>query len=330
MRAVLERGVDTSEWGALLAADSHSTFYHEPVWLECLDRAYPYFHPLCLFERDDAGRVLGGLPAIRSVRAGLTQLFSLPYGTYGHPLTASLDPLERREVRRALIASWGRLAREPRVVRAHLVLFDSAEGDDALPATWRQAEETQRLDLGGGFDQVWKRYDGDKRTDCRKAEREGVTAEDETGMAGVSILETLYRRQAGGWSNHTAFPPRLLHELAERAPDNVRVWVARREKTPLAAQMVFHHKRSASTWLSVSVPDARRLGAGNLLYNAVIEDACRRGHDTFNLGDSRGHALLRNYKAGFGAVSCSYSSCLYEPAWFRPLHRFQYRLRGIR
>lgn len=330
MRVSRERSVDSGDWDRLVAGDPASSFYHERAWMDALVEAYRYYHPLYLVARDDAGRLLGAIPAIRSVRAGLTQLLSLPYGTYGDPLVTGSDVAEQAAVRDFLLSGWLREARRPGTVRAHLVLYHPPVAG-SLPAGLRRDEATHLLDLSVGFDPLWNSYfQGDKRTECRKAEREGVVVRDVTGADGAATLESLYRRQAEQWTNHTPFPPGFLARLVERDPQNVRVWVAAREGTPLAAQLVLHHKREATTWLASSAPEARRFGAGTFLYRAVIEEACARGHTSFNLGGSQGNPDLEAYKSGFGTSLRSYASFLHEPGWFRPLHRLNYRLRGIR
>jgi hypothetical protein len=331
MRVTLEASVSATDWNDLLSADHSSTFFHELAWIGSLDAAYSYYQPFHFVAQDDAGRLLGGLPAIRSVRSGLVQLFSLPYGTYGHPLSSGFDDGQRLGVRNALIEGFVRAAREPRVVRAQLVLFDSDRPLEGYPPpAWRRTEETHIVDLTPDFEGVWAKFEGDKRTSCRKAEHAGVVFEDATTHAGASVLEQLYRVQAREWTDHTPVPGRLLHELLDRAPDQVRIGIARLDGTPLAAQLVLYHKTSAVNWLTCSAPEGRQHAAATFLYKIAMEDAVRRGCTTFDLGGSGTREALRRYKSGFGSRVRPYSSYLHESAWFRPLHRLQYRLRGIR
>jgi hypothetical protein len=331
MRVTPETAVSATEWNDLLSADPSSTFFHELAWIGSLDAAYPYYQPLHFIARDDAGRLLGGLPAIRSVRSGLVQLFSLPYGTYGHPLCRVSDEGERLRVRNALIEAFVRAAREPRVVRAQLVLFDTHEPLDGYPPpAWRRAEETHIVDLAPDFEAVWAKFEGDKRTSSRKAAHAGVVFEDATTHAGANVLEQLYHVQAREWTDHTPVPGRLLHELVDRAPDQVTIGIGRLDGSPLAAQLVLYHKQSAVNWLTCSTPEGRQHGAATFLYKVATEEAVRRGCTTFDLGGSGGREALSRYKSGFGSRVRPYSSYLHESAWFRPLHRIQYRLRGIR
>lgn len=342
MKITLESRVDPNAWAELTAADPSASFFHEPVWVDCLAASFPHFRRAYFLARDDAGSLVGGIPAIRSVRFGLTQLFSLPYGTYGTPLVRAATPDEAGRVRRALVRRWVEETRRPGLVRAHLVPFGAAMPEPpgplppggefgGMPAGWRRMERTHLVDLTVGWEALWSgQFDGDKRTEARKAQRLGVSVRREPGPAVADVIEGLYRRQSGAWRDHTPFPPGFLHRLVEAAPDRVAVWVARHEARPVAAEMVFHHRDTATVWLTCGETAARRLGAGNLIYSEIMEDACRRGLATFNLGGSRGRASIEAFKEAFGSRPVEYATWLYEAAWFRPLHRLQYRLRGIR
>ena len=333
LRITLEAYVD-SGWEELVAADGNSSFFHQAIWLEVLAGAYPYYHPSYFLALDDAGRLLGGLPAVRSVRFGLTQLLSLPYGAYGAPLARADSRVERDSIRAALLERWLQEMRRPGVVRAHLVLFTPPGGETIrleIPGRETVVERTHLADLRAGFESLWSSgFEGDKRTDSRKAERLGVVVIKESGSSAAQVMEDLYRDQAAEWTDHTPFPPGLFHSLLERAPNSVLVWVARFEGKPVAAHLVLYHKQMASTWIGVAQPDARRLGAGNYIYKVMIEDAADRGLAFFNLGGSRGRPALESFKAGLGGVPREYQTYLHEAAWFKPAHRLLYKLRGLR
>lgn len=338
MRIDLERSIDSAEWAGLLAADPGASFYHEEAWRDGLLAAHRYFQPLYCVARDGAGRLLGALPAVCSVRAGLRQLLSLPFGTYATPLAGSPDPGERREVLRGLVRAWAREADRAGTVRAHLVLFEPGRAGQAAPAEWAaelprsgwRRESTHLLDLSPGFETLWRRFDGDKRTSCRRAERAGIAVADETTAGGAVVLAGLYGRQCALWRDHSPMPPRLFHDLVERDAEHVRIWVARQEGRAVCAEMVFHFRGTTTTWLKCGTAESRASRAGFLLYKAVIQDACARGHRTFNWGANRGSAVLDRFKEGFGTSTLSYWSCLHEADWFRPWHRLFYRVRGLR
>lgn len=331
----------------LIADDPAATFFHSAAFTGALLEAWPYYRLEWLLARDGAaadggaaardGAVapgmasapVGALPIIAARRFGIVQLFSLPYGTYGGPLAAGPDEAARAPIRAALLAAWVRRARAFGVGRAELVLapVPGAESSEVAGATHR---ETRRVDLSVGFDRLWSTVlDGDVRTSCRKAEKSGVTVRSGRSDDDVDLLDRLYRTQASGWRNHTPFPGAFLPALARRAGEAFEVWVAEREGTPLAAQLLLHHGPTTVSWLAPNTPEARRWGAPTLLYVRLMEALAARGVRVLDLGGSPGHRALDEFKAGLGGRTAPYEVLRIEASWFRPLHRLQYRLRGI-
>jgi CelD/BcsL family acetyltransferase involved in cellulose biosynthesis len=330
LKVVLERDVGEAAWSGLVAADPDSSFYHDPVWLRSLQKVYPSFQSLYFLALDPAGRLLGGLPAVRIVKAGLTQLLSLPFGTYGTPLVASGSAADPTEVRAALVDGWFREASRAGVVRAHLIPFQPHGPNPVhlrIPPEWRIMERTHLVPLSDGFETIWfKRYDKENRTASRKAVKLGVVVSREEN--GVEILEALYRRQNREWTGHIPYRYGLLQSLVELCGDRVQVWVARQGERPVFAVMAFYHKDTVTPWVSGSTPDARAVCAGNLIHKVLIEDACSRGFSTYNFGGSGGIPGLEAFKVAFGGVPVDYTSYFRESPWFGRLRLLSHRLRG--
>jgi lipid II:glycine glycyltransferase (peptidoglycan interpeptide bridge formation enzyme) len=198
-----------------------------------------------------------------------------------------------------------------------------------LGAERTRAETTHLLDLSVGFERLWSEtFGGNVRTACRKAERLGVRVARESG--GIEEIARLYRGQVDDWRNHTPFPPALFRSLVERGGDSVEGWVARREGEVVAGKLMLLHGDHAHSWVAVNRPEAKRLRASPLLHCRIMEDLCGRGIRWYNFGSSRGAPGVESFKEGLGGTSYPYATCLREAGWFRPLHRLQYRARGIR
>jgi CelD/BcsL family acetyltransferase involved in cellulose biosynthesis len=328
----IQPAVDSQAWSAILASDPNASFFHTPAWEAALLAAYPYFRPAWFVAADAGGNLTGALPCLESVRAGLVQRLSLPYGTYATPLAAGTTADERNAARAALLDAWWRGTGGPRIVRANLTLFVSPEGE-ALP-DWNgtetaTTEHTHLVDLSRGFEHLWSEVcRRDARANCRKAEEHGVTATREPD--GVDVIDRLYREQAASWKDHTPFPPGLFQSLRTAAGNGVEGWIARHEGRPVAGQLLLLHRDTAFSWVTANRPEARPLRATTLLGRAIMEDLCRRGIRWFNFGGSRHAPGLEEFKRGLGGRPHAYVSCMREAAWFRPIHRLQYRVRGIR
>jgi CelD/BcsL family acetyltransferase involved in cellulose biosynthesis len=328
----IQPAVDPVAYSAILAADPNASFFHTPAWYEALLAAYPYYRPAWFVATGADGTMTGALPCLESVRAGLVQRLSLPYGTYATPLAAGASPSERGAVRAALLDAWWRGTGGPRIVRSNLTLFVPPDGE-AMPdwpgAKASTTEHTHLVDLSPGFDRLWSEVvRRDARNNCGKAEEQGVTAAREARA--IDDIDLLYREQAASWRSHTPFPPGFLQTLRETAGDAVEGWVARREGRVVAAQLLFLHRDTAFGWVAANRPEARQLRAATLLNRVFMEDLCRRGLRWLNLGGSRHAAGIEEFKRGLGGQPHAYTACTREAAWFRPLHRLQYRMRGIR
>jgi len=338
LKVSFEEAVDEAAWSRLVQADPAATPFHDPAWIRAWCRAYPGFRPGWLLARSPEGTAAGGLPVVRSTRAGLTQLLSLPYGAYGGPVAAANAEPDRAAVREVLLRAWAAEARKPGVVRAHLALYGwAASTGDAgpavpaeIPAAWRGVERTRVLDLNPDFERVWtEAFEGRVRTAWRQAEKLGVEVAREEGGAAAREAERLYRSQAEAWSRHTPVPPSLFLHLAEADPELVEFWTARHAGRVVSVQIVVHRGGRAVLWASLNTPEARELRAGVLATGTCIRAACLRGDRTFDFGSSRDMPSIDAFKASFGGTERSYPTLLHEAGWFRPLHRLYYRIRGV-
>jgi CelD/BcsL family acetyltransferase involved in cellulose biosynthesis len=331
LKVVLERDVDPAGWNSLVAADPDASFFHDPVWIQSLARVYTSFRPLYFLARDDSGRLLGGLPAVRSSRAGLTQLLSLPFGSYGTPLVAPGSAAQAGQVRAALLDRWFAEARRPGVVRAHLTPFQAEAPNPVhlrFPPSWRRNERTHLIPLREGFEAIWfHRYDKENRTASRKAVKLGVIVAREPGEPGARIIEELYRRQHPEWTGHIPYRYGLFRSLVETCGDRVEVWVARQADRPVFAVMTFYHRDTVMPWLSGNTADARALCAGNLVHKVMIEDAASRGFATYNFGGSGGVPGIEAFKVAFGGIPVDYTSYFKESPWFGRVRKLSHRFR---
>ena len=221
------------------------------------------------------------------------------------------------------------------MVRAHATLFappgfPSIRTPDDWPVSDGTGETTQLLDLSPGFPKIWNElFDGGIRRSCAKTERDGVTIHSDTEPGSVAALDRLYRAQAESWTNHTPFPEHFLSEVVQRLPGAASIWRAVHEGETIAAHLVLFDRTVGWSWISPNTPEGKRLRAPTLLYRHIIEDMVRRGLQWFNFGGSRGNVALEEFKASLGGRSHTMPTGLVEAGWFRPLHRLQYRLRGI-
>lgn len=329
MKISVESVVDPAAWNLLLLGDPDSSFFHTRVWLDALTSAYPRFTAGYVLAHEGDGRLVGGLPFVRARRMGVSQILSLPFGTYGGPLISPAASVSPARVRALLTAGWRSEATRPGVVRAHLVPFAPGQPDPGAawfdPAgvdpAWRRWERTHIIPLAAGFEEIWfRRYDKENRTASRKAVRLGVVVAEEDGVAAARLLDTLYRGQSSEWRGHAPYREGLFERLAETGGERVRIWVARHEGEAVFAVMGFYHRDTVMPWVSGSSAGARALCAGNLIHKVMIEDACGRGFAFYNFGGSGGVPGIEAFKVAFGGEAFDYVSYLIEArayGWLR-------------
>jgi CelD/BcsL family acetyltransferase involved in cellulose biosynthesis len=313
----IERAAEPAAWRGLLDESDDASIFHEPDFLAALTAVYPEFQPYHLWCVDGAGHRLGVLPTLRVRRTGMSQVLSLPFGSYGTPVVA-WKAGDAGPIRAELVEAWKREATASGVVRAHFVPFTADGSDPArgrLPEEWRRGERTHVIHLLEGFEAIWfNRYDKENRTAARKAVKAGVVVAEEPGS--VAVLEDLYRRQAREWTGHAPYRYGLFRELMDRLGDRARLWVARRNDVPLFAVMAFYHMGTVMPWVSGAAPEARGTAAGNLIHKVIIEDGCRRGFVRYNFGGSGGVAGIEAFKVAFGGEPIDSHSWFRESPWF--------------
>ncbi|MCU1600779.1 MAG: hypothetical protein JWO22_1488 [Frankiales bacterium] len=286
-------------WAAAIAADPLATADGTPAWTDAVttqgwrdaSRAYLL----------DDGRSLV-LPLVR--RAGWQASMPPGWGFGGLVGDGAHDPEVVRQVladlrtARAVTtrvrplpqdgAAWGRgIAR-----RAHVL--DLAPGPDALLAA------------------------------MRKSTRRAVRQEHDVVLGDLDAYELLWHASVERWSTRQGEPlwlgrrravlrdpPRRMRVLADHLGDAFRVWVARIDGRPVAANVAVFGRAAHATR---AVSDTTRAPSGVMQHLdwLAIQEASARGCSVMHLGESGQSSSLAFYKEGLGAVPHDYAEVRIE------------------
>jgi hypothetical protein len=284
---------------ALADAAPRATFYHTRPWLDSLADAYPRMRLRCVAAHDGE-QLAGYLPFFESARGPFRTAWSLPFGTYGGPVTRGDDTLEERMFDFFLSANRGALTLE-----TGWVDFYNAwpHGTGVIePAV------TQLVDLSAGFDAVWReRFDKPRRRRVRRAEEQGVTVRRAQNQDDVRRFVAVYRERLRDWESGDGHPERLFFDLFRRAGDGrVRLFVAEHDGMVVGGHLNLYHRRDVIAWYGMASHRGDELNAGTLLYARCMRDACDAGFERYNLGASLGKQSLVAYKASLGGVEYHY------------------------
>ena len=292
-----------------------ATFFHSPAWLEILSESFQRFESGWLVARSDGG-IAGMMPVVRVARGPAYALYSLPFGTYGGPLSSE------REVRDALLGEFFSEAASPRCARAGVSLIGMSE-EVRAPRGWRsRMEECRIIELPASFDEYRSRGMSRKRRQlCNRCEREGIVARKlETG-GDLDLFYDVYLGGAKGWGGVHPYPREFFESLLRRGDDGVCFWGAFLGDSLLAAHVDFYFGSTAQAWQAGVAPHAHQYDTAAYLVMVAVREAIGRGISVFNLGSSGGDAGMIFFKESLGGVEYRYPVLEKKRRWLEWFRR---------
>lgn len=299
-----------------VAAHPQGTPFHETRWTDLLAATFG-FTTLTLVAAD-ASSIRGMLP-LALVAAPITgrRIVSVPFGVYGGVLASDAEAVY------ALDEAGQLLARRDAVRFLELRYLGRGPTRHAASAT----HATYRAALPARREDVLESIPRKARAEVRKArERHGLRL-----VSGLELLDGFYalyclnKRGLGSPVFRKGYFRRILELFGHRA----LLHGVAGEQGLLTAVLSLADGTTLYPYYSGAAPEANRLGASNLLYASLMEEATARGFKTFDFGRSRvgsGPAAFKQHM-GFAATPLDYQ--FYFPFGGRPpaLHPDNPRLR---
>lgn len=311
-------------WHAVVEADPDGLVTQTPAWLDSITAAASYRDASRLYDFGAGRQVVVPLVERVGFPVGLAVRESYP-GSWGIGGAVAPGGVRADELA-AVIAD---LARRPglrthlRPNPLHAPLWAAATSESAASVIPRRAHV---LELSGGFGHVWdKRFSGSARTGVRRAERSGLTVEQDTtgrlmpvfyGLFEVS-LERWARRQheprlLARWRGHRRDSRDKLLTIARTLGNACRVWVAWHDGHPAAAIIVLQGHNAHYTRGVMDETIAAPTHANDLLNRRAIEEACEAGCRYYHMGETGTSTSLARYKSKFGAEAYDYAEYAFE------------------
>jgi hypothetical protein len=271
----------------------HATFFHTRSWLEALRESFERFDAGWLTARED-GVLAGAMPVVRLRKGPFFSLWSLPFGTYG-------DPLARDgPTRDALLERFFATARSPRCLEAQAVLFGEESASLVPRGAAVRMEECRLVSLDGGFDEVWRGWSAKRRQLVRRGEEAGVGALPLESEDDVRRFHAIYAAESTSWGGVHPYPERLFIQLHRRRETGVVFWGAFLRGKLIGGHIDFYFARAAQAWQGGMTERAAEFETGAILLKHAMEEACRRGCRSFNLGSSGDNAGILFFKESLG------------------------------
>lgn len=266
-------------WDHLVARHPEATVFHQPGWLDALNRTYGY-KPLVLTTAAPGQPLTNGV-AVCKVSSWMTgtRLVSLPFADHCQPLLN--HPAEALEFAKWMRAECDRRKWDYVEIRP---LLAPGKTDYGL-----QPEGSycfHELDLAPGTEQLFRQlHKNSFQRKIRRAEKERLSYE-----AGRSeqLLIDFYRLVVTTRRRHQLLPQPFtwFRNLVKGMGGKVEIRVARKDGVPIAAMLSLRH--GASVVYKYGCSDARvhNLGGMPFLFWKLIEESKASGAHSIDLGRS--------------------------------------------
>jgi hypothetical protein len=284
------------EWDRIAGASPCATPFHLRSWCEAFAGYAPRYAPRALLVDLPSG--VGALLPL-FVRKGVlrrgpfTRAVSSRPGVYGGPITPQ-GPLGER--------GWSEFAAA--LGDAPLGVWECFGNvlDPQAPGANSSLRRTHLVDLEALPEDALASYDSNCRRNVRKAEREGVSVQRESGAAVRAEYHAMYVASQVRWGEDPARGYREeLFERLEAAPC-AELWTARTREGQLAAGGWFvASAKHVVYWHGAMHEELAPLRPANALHHALVVESRRRGARFYDFNPSQSLEGVEQFKRSFGA-----------------------------
>ncbi|MCK5619139.1 MAG: GNAT family N-acetyltransferase [Candidatus Krumholzibacteria bacterium] len=317
--------VDHLQWDNLLSEEPHSTFFHTLEWSDTLERALSGWSRFFIVGTVD-GRVVAGLPAMKYSKRGFYAIMSMPFGTHGGPLVGDAAPQMAGEDLSQRF--FDEATSTKRVAYAELVDLPSRVNPSAESGIRSIEDETQVLELGLDYDELYGGFKPANRNKIRKAQKAGVTVRQGRRRDDFLRYNSILLDCSKNWGGRVRFGEKFFDALSEIDNGSVQLWLAEYNKTAVAGLLNFAHNGMVMNWGAVMMHDSRSLSPMNLLHSEAIRDAVDNGFSKYSFGSSAGFKGVDKFKTTFGTTRATYYHHVLQKKWFSVLKRWSRRRRS--
>lgn len=305
----LLKSEDRQTWTDMVMRSNNGTLFHLPEFLD--------YHPEGRFENhhliaEDGGGPVSVIPGALEHREDGAWFRSYPGASYGGPVLS--DSCRLRSTERIIDAlaeycrsrGWSGIEMTPPPVvyyrRPHNYL------EFALLKRgfeYRKRELTAVIDLGRLGEELRLGLSSSALRGARKAERNGVTVEENPDFSSFyPVLESNLQQRHGVRPTHTLQELEMLRSLL--GGDRIRQFTAMRDGRVLAGMLMFHCNARVTLAFYISHDSEHQaLRPVNLLYLEVIRWAKQMGYSYMDLGtftlDMEVNYGLCRFKESFSA-----------------------------
>jgi len=277
----------------------HGTYYHTSAWIGSLIATYPGLSFRCILA-EDGGELRGYLPFFYARRGPFRTAWSMPFGTYGGPVSLSGD------TDAPLLETYEKVLSGLDVAKVGWVDFGGTGARSG--GAWEAADcYTHIIDISVGFETLWSdEIERQRKKRTRRAERLGVTVRRKRTDDDVRRYYSIYSDRIERWGGGDKYPQQLFFELLSRGGDSTRLYLASRGDDFLGGHLNFYFKDMVTSWNGVTSIESNHLQPATALYVHCVKEACEEGYQRYNLGGSLNKQSLIDYKESLGGKPFRY------------------------
>ena len=276
----------SAEWDAYVASRPDANFFHLSGWREVVKRSFGHACPY-LVARE--GGAIGAVMPLVEIQSRVFGHFLIGNGftVGGGPLAANDAALQ------TVLAEAEELGRARKV--AYVELRDCGNAGPGWQA---------KSDLYAGFEGPIAREEADnlkqiprkQRAVVRKALEQGFTISIERSIQPFFDLYARTLRDHG-----TPILPRRFYEnLLTVFGEQCEILTVRKDGVPISSVMSFFYRDKVLPYYTGSLPQARRSGANDMMYWALMRRAVERGATIFDFGRSKVGTGPYSFKSNWG------------------------------
>jgi FemAB-related protein (PEP-CTERM system-associated) len=285
---VAETEQDAQRWQQFVEAQPTASNYHRWGWKTIIEKSFRW--PTYYLLAEDQGRVAGILPLVwQKSRLFGSFLTSLPF------LNAGGIVAESQEAEKALLAEAIELTKRFRA--RYLELRHRRYHELDLPTKTNKVTVTRSIYRNP--EALWNSFPNKVRTDLRKAEQYGQTAE----LGGAEFLEEFYEvfvdnmRELGT----PVYGRRFFEEILRTFPADSYLCVVRHEGKPIAASFLSGYRDSVESIWGCSLYSHAEMKPTMFMYWKAMGFMGAKGYKVFDFGRSTVGAGTHQFKLKWGS-----------------------------
>ena len=280
---------DRNAWNEFVESSEKAEIYHRYEWRHLFQGVFGH-RCYYLMGRDNASKIHGLLPLVH-LKSSIFGNFLVSTPCFNYCGMLADDPI----VRSALVENAGSLANE--VGARHVEMRHRADVTLDLPA--RHDKVSMQLALPDSEDELWAGFTSKLRAQIRRPKKEGASCEE----GGIELLDAFYAVFSRNMRDlgTPVFPRDMFAEICDRFPEQVRVFVVRLNKEPVAAGYTLGYRDMLEIPSASSLREFNRYSPNMLLYWSVLQYAIREGYKIFDFGRTSRDSGPYRFKKQWGA-----------------------------